>query len=183
MAAKKDAPPARRNATKTDATKTDIGMKANAMTINVDVNVVGTALQETLVELTDLHLRAKQAHWNVVGRHFRSLHLELDELTGEVRTAADLVAERAVAIGYPPDGRPGTVAKSTPVPEFPAGRVLDGEVIEMVTDALAEVCRHVRVRLEQTEDLVTQDLLADTLAMLEKHHWMFAAQRVPASRA
>lgn len=178
MAAKKAAPPARRNATKTDTM-----MKADAMTIDVDVNVVGAALQETLVELIDLHLRAKQAHWNVVGRHFRSLHLELDELTDNVRVAADLVAERAVAIGYPPDGRPSTVAKSTPVPEFPAGRVLDGEVIELVTDALAEVCQHVRSRLVQTEDLVTQDLLAETLAMLEKHHWMFAAQRVPASRA
>jgi len=94
MAGKKAAPSARRNATKTDTM-----MKGDAMTIDVDVNVVGTALQETLVELIDLHLRAKQAHWNVVGRHFRSLHLELDELTDDVRAAADLVAERAVAIG------------------------------------------------------------------------------------
>lgn len=182
MAAKKAAPTARRNATKTE-TLMKGDLKGDAMTIDVDVSVVGTALQETLVELIDLHLRAKQAHWNVVGRHFRSLHLELDELTDDVRAAADLVAERAVAIGYPPDGRPGTVAKSTPVPEFPAGRVLDGEVVELVTDTLAEICQHVRNRLVQVEDLVTQDLLAGVLAMLEKHHWMFAAQRVPASRA
>ncbi len=151
----------------------------------VDVDAVGTHLQDTLVELVDLHLRAKQAHWNVVGRHFRSLHLELDALTDEVRAAADLVAERAAAIGYPPDGRPGTVAKSSPVAEFPAGRVLDVDVVELVADALMETCAHLRVRVDQTGELdsVSQNLLIDTLATLEKHHWMFAAQTVPAGRA
>jgi starvation-inducible DNA-binding protein len=158
-------------------------VRTNDMKIDVDVDAVGTVLQETLVELVDLHLRAKQAHWNVVGRHFRSLHLELDVLTDDARNAADLVAERAVAIGYAPDGRTGTVAKSTPVPEFPAGRLLDAEVLDLVTEALAEICKHVRSRLERTGDLVTQDLLIQTLAMLEKHHWMFAAQKVTASRA
>src|SRR5256885_8279490 len=97
------------------ATKKAAPSTRGTMNIDVDVNIVGTALQETLVELIDLHLRAKQAHWNVAGWHFRSLHLHLDELTDAVRDAADLVAERAVAIGYAPDGRPGTVAKSTPV--------------------------------------------------------------------
>src|SRR5258706_16394403 len=100
MAAKKAAPkstgaPTRRNVIRPT--------KANGL-VDVDVSAVGTDLQDTLVELTDLHLRAKQAHWNVVGRHFRQVHLHLDELTDEIRGAADLVAERAVSIGYPVDG-------------------------------------------------------------------------------
>ena len=40
--------------------------KANGL-IEVDVPAVGQDLQDTLVELTDLHLRAKQAHWNWPG--------------------------------------------------------------------------------------------------------------------
>jgi starvation-inducible DNA-binding protein len=154
--------------------------KANGL-VDVDVPAVGRDLQDTLVELTDLHLRAKQAHWNVVGRHFRPVHLHLDELTDEVREAADLVAERAITIGYPVDGRPATVAKSTPLPEFPAGELLDTEVVALITESLADVCGTVRKRVEHTEDLdsVTQNLLQEVLATLEKHHWMFAAQKVP----
>jgi len=37
-------------------------------------------VSDTLVELTDLSLQAKQLHWNVIGRHFRSLHEQLDAL-------------------------------------------------------------------------------------------------------
>jgi starvation-inducible DNA-binding protein len=153
--------------------------------LDVDVAAVGRDLQETLIELTDLHLRAKQAHWNVVGRNFRPVHLHLDELTEEVRGAADLVAERSVAIGWPVDGRPATVAKASPLPEFPAGEVLDHDAVALITEALADVCGHVRKRVEHTADLdpVTQNLLQDVLATLEKQHWMFAAQKVPSERA
>jgi starvation-inducible DNA-binding protein len=171
MATKKAAPANRRNVIK----QTDV----NGL-VEIDVALVGGALQDTLVELTDLHMRAKQAHWNVVGRHFRQVHLHLDELTDEARNAADLVAERAVAIGYAVDGRPGTVAKSSPLQEFPGGQVQDDEVVDLITAALAEACGHVRQRVEETEepDPVTQDLLIEVLATLEKQHWMFAVQRV-----
>jgi starvation-inducible DNA-binding protein len=37
-------------------------------------------LQTVLVDLIDLGLQGKQAHWNVVGPQFRTLHLELDEV-------------------------------------------------------------------------------------------------------
>jgi starvation-inducible DNA-binding protein len=147
----------------------------------VNGTAVGKELQDTLVELTDLALRGKQAHWNVVGPHFTSVHEQLDVVIAAVRLASDEVAERAVALGYAPDGRAATVAKSTPLPEFPAGQVTVGEVIEHITDALAAVCGHLRERVERLQelDLVSQDLLIGHLATLEKHHWMFAVQRVP----
>ncbi len=40
--------------------------------------ITGEALQETLVDLVGLSLMAKQAHWNIVGPRFRSIHLQLD---------------------------------------------------------------------------------------------------------
>jgi starvation-inducible DNA-binding protein len=147
----------------------------------VDASTVGQLLQDTLVELTDLSLRGKQAHWNVVGPHFTAVHVQLDEVIAAVRLASDEVAERAVAIGYAPDGRVGTVAKSTPLPEFPAGPVTVSEVIEHITQALATVCGHLRERVTRLGelDLVSQDLLLQHLATLEKYHWMFAVQQVP----
>ncbi|EUA58454.1 starvation-inducible DNA-binding protein/fine tangled pili major subunit [Mycobacterium intracellulare 1956] len=41
---------------------------------------LATNLQRVLVNLVELHLQGKQAHWNVIGSNFRDLHLQLDEL-------------------------------------------------------------------------------------------------------
>ena len=67
-------------------------------------------LQRVLVDLIELHLQGKQAHWNVVGTNFRDLHLQLDELVDFAREASDTVAERMRALDVIPDGRSDTVA-------------------------------------------------------------------------
>src|SRR5699024_7085245 len=66
---------------------------------------VTDALQAALVDLVDISLIGKQAHWNLYGPHFRSVHLHLDEIIDESRAASDDVAERLVTIGHPADGR------------------------------------------------------------------------------
>ena len=76
----------------------------------------GDALQGALVDLIDLSLLGKQAHWNLRGRNFRSVHLQLDEVVDLARAHMDTVAERAVAIGVNPDGRPRTVADTARSP-------------------------------------------------------------------
>lgn len=141
--------------------------------------VTGTVLQESLVDLVDLHLLGKQAHWNLTGRNFRSLHLHLDELVEVARTHADTVAERAVAIGVNPDGRARTVADTTKVHQLDAGHLQDDKVIAAITDLLAQMIQRFRDRIETTDDsdLVSQDLLIDIAQDLEKQHWMFEAQR------
>ncbi len=138
----------------------------------------GAALQATLSDLIDLSLVAKQAHWNLVGRNFRSVHLHLDEVVDTARLFSDTVAERAAAIGVSPDGRARTVSSSTAVPEHPEGWVTDGTVVEWFVGALAAVIGGLRERITAVEDadLVTQDLLIGITAELEKHHWMFQAE-------
>jgi starvation-inducible DNA-binding protein len=144
----------------------------------MDIERIGSDLQETLVELTGLSLQAKQLHWNVVGRQFRSLHEQLDSLTAEARAAADAVAERAVTIGYPPDGRAATVAKESPLAEVPGGRVPDSAVIELVVAALTTVTERLQPRVQRLgEHPVTQDVLIGVQAGLEKQRWMFSAQQ------
>src|SRR5438034_9378727 len=71
---------------------------------------VGQELQATLHELIDLSLIGKQLHWAVVGRLFRPLHLQLDELVESWHELSDTVAERAVALGLVPDGQASAVA-------------------------------------------------------------------------
>jgi len=86
-----------------------------------------SALQKLLPELVALALNAKQAQWNVTGPAFLPLHALTDEIAADLRTWVDRVAERAVALGFTVEARPGTVA---PVGgQFPAGRVSDHEAI------------------------------------------------------
>ncbi|MDR2113708.1 MAG: DNA starvation/stationary phase protection protein, partial [Bifidobacteriaceae bacterium] len=80
-------------------------------------------LQAALVDLIDLSLLAKQAHWNVRGTNFRSVHLELDEVIDQVRIYSDDVAERLAAVGGSPDGRANTVAETSQVPTIEPGPI------------------------------------------------------------
>ncbi|MET8334596.1 DNA starvation/stationary phase protection protein [Streptosporangium canum] len=144
-----------------------------------DKKVVAVALQGALVDLLDLSLLGKQAHWNVIGHNFRSLHLQLDKIVSAARKHADTVAERAVAIGANPDGRASTLASTTEVPQLEAGYINDGKVVAAMTDILGSIIRRMRERITATDepDPVTQDILIEITQDLEKHHWMIEAQR------
>jgi starvation-inducible DNA-binding protein len=144
-----------------------------------DKNATGAILQATLVDLLDLSLIAKQAHWNVVGRHFRSAHLQLDELVDIARTYVDEVAERANAIGVSPNGKARTVVESSGLPDFPDGWLSDGDTVAAIVAILAVLVERMRKRIDETDktDLVTQDLLLDVSQKLEQAHWMWQAQQ------
>ena len=143
-------------------------------------DTTAAALQASLVDLIDLSLVAKQAHWNLVGRKFHDVHLHLDELVSTAREYSDKVAERMAAIGVSPDGRAGTVNKTAAVPDFAAGWVTDRDVIEKIFESVDVVVRALRPRIEETEktDLVTQDLLIEIVGTLEEARWMWQAQNV-----
>ncbi len=144
--------------------------------------VTGDALQGTLVDLLDLSLLAKQAHWNIVGPRFRSIHLQLDEVVDTARSYADTVAERAASLGVTPDGRVETVAKTSALPAVKEGWLQDTEVVPLLVEALNTAIGRLRERIEATEkaDLVTQDLLIGLTAALEQQSWMFQAENWPA---
>ena len=113
-------------------------------------SVAGKALQDTLVDLIDLSLIAKQAHWNVVGKQFRSVHLDLDELVTVSREFTDAAAERATAIGVSPDGRAETVAKTAHTKGFGEGWTKDSDVVESIVDNLKAVVAGLRERIGVT---------------------------------
>jgi starvation-inducible DNA-binding protein len=138
----------------------------------------GAVLQSTLVDLIDLSLIAKQAHWNVVGQNFRSAHLQLDELVSTARQYVDEVAERANAIGVSPNGKAKTVVESSGLPSFPDNWQSTESTVTAIVEILGELIKRLRERIEKTDktDLVTQDLLIEIVAELEKQRWMWQAQ-------
>jgi len=135
-------------------------------------------LQATLVELLDLSLLGKQAHWNVVGSHFRSIHLQLDEIVDIARLSSDRVAERLATIGASPDGRAETVATSSELAPFPEGFVSGTDTVKLVTAAMETISvrLHERINRVGEEDPVSQDVLIGTSDEIEKAAWMLRAQ-------
>ena len=142
-------------------------------------SVAAVALQDTLVELIDLSLQAKQAHWNVTGPNFRPLHEMLDDFVAQYRDWYDEVAERLAAIGVAPDGRAATVAAASSLEPLPAGPLEDRVVVPLIEERLSTVTRRVQERTKEIgeDDLVSQDLLIGIVHGLEKQGWMLRAQR------
>ncbi len=137
-------------------------------------NEAGRLLQLTLVELIALSLMGKQLHWNIAGPGFRELHLHLDELVDEWRELSDEVAERAVALGFAPDGRAPAVVEQAELTPVSGGEITVPKAIRELTERLADVDERIRERCEQLGDLdlTSQDLLIGVTATLEKQLWM-----------
>lgn len=135
---------------------------------------VTNALQQSLVDLIALELQSKQAHWNVRGPQFRSLHLALDEVVATTRTQLDEVAERLAQVGGTPDGRPATVARDTILDEIDAGLLETGKAYQVMAEKVQQVSDNVKSFIEPTDedgDAVTSDLLTAVAAALDLQGW------------
>ena len=137
-------------------------------------------MQAVLVDLIELHLQGKQAHWNVVGKNFRDLHLQLDEIIEDARLFADEMAERMRALHAVPDGRSVAVAEGTKIQPFPAGLVSTKDTVGLVVNMLnasVKTMRDVHDQIDE-EDPTTADLLHGFIAKLEQYAWMVDAENM-----
>jgi starvation-inducible DNA-binding protein len=141
---------------------------------------IGHELERTLHHLVDLSLIGKQLHWAVVGPLFRSLHLELDELVDSWRELADVVAERAVALGYVPDGQARAVVAGSGLNPIPQGPIQDHAVVWELTHRIARVSELTRMRMDRIGevDAASQDVLIDVVRKLEEQQWTLRVQLV-----
>lgn len=142
-------------------------------------------LQQLHVDLIDLHLQGKQAHWNVVGKNFRDLHLQLDEVVDAAREFSDQVAERMRAIYVTPDGRAATIAAQTSLAPFPPDEVDTAETVDLITAGLyatAGTARRIHDDVD-AEDPTTSDILHEILERLEQLAWMIDSENRIANRS
>ena len=142
-------------------------------------------LQQLHVDLIDLHLQGKQAHWNVVGKNFRDLHLQLDEVVEAAREFSDIIAERMRAIYVTPDGRASTIAAQTSLAPFPPDEVDTGETVDLITAAIyatARTARRIHDDVDR-EDATTSDILHSILERLEQLAWMIDSENRIANRS
>ena len=67
---------------------------------------VAAELQAALVDLIDLALNGKQAHWNIAGPYFRWAHSELDEPADEEGRHGSAGGQRELGARTPPRRQP-----------------------------------------------------------------------------
>jgi starvation-inducible DNA-binding protein len=135
-------------------------------------------LQKVLVDLIELHLQGKQAHWNVVGTNFRDLHLQLDEIVDAAREASDTIAERMRALNAIPDGRSDTVTASTTLPALPPSELNTTDTVDLITTRIYAAVDTIRTVHDDVDaaDPSSADLLHAIVDDMEKAAWMLKSQ-------
>jgi starvation-inducible DNA-binding protein len=133
-------------------------------------------LNLALAEAIDLHLRAKQAHWNVRGPHFKQLHELFDAVAEGAEDIADTLAERATALAGVADGLAPHVTQRSRLGAFPTGPDVPWrDYVDAVAAALAALGNRARASIESTAqagDAATSDAFTEVTRDLDKLLWM-----------
>ncbi len=161
-------------------------VEENALRLDVEkseqvIDALNTDLAATYV----LYHQLKKHHWNVSGAEFRDLHLFLGEAAGRAEEAADIIAERAQALGGTPVAGPRALEDHAPV-ESEDEDIYDirtslandlemyGDIIESLRDhielvgnlgdhATTEILREILVEVEEDAHHIEHYLEEDTL--------------------
>jgi starvation-inducible DNA-binding protein len=120
-------------------------------------------LNAALASALDLELAAKQAHWNVKGPNFFSLHQLFEQVYEAAGDWADDLAERAVQLGGVADPKKVT---------------LGAHHTRAVRDRLSVFADQTRAAIRAAAELgddVTSDLFNEVTAGADKQRWMVQA--------
>lgn len=130
-------------------------------------------LQQATVDLLSLFNMYKEAHWNVNGPLYLPLHDYYQGQADTYRTQADIFAERALELGFSVDGRYSTIAKTSNIPDFPAGWVTDNESLKLLIDRVTVFQKEVYQNIKDTEnsDAPTSNKFQDLAYMVDKDLW------------
>ncbi|MEO8650198.1 MAG: DNA starvation/stationary phase protection protein Dps [Acidobacteriota bacterium] len=137
-------------------------------------------LNQSLADASDLRSQAKQAHWNVKGMNFIALHKLFDEVTAELDTYVDDIAERITTLGGTALGTVRLAAEHSSLAEYPH-EITDGTAhIDALSSALADLGKKTRQNIDEAEDLDdkdTADLYTNVSSGLDKLLWFVEAHQ------
>jgi starvation-inducible DNA-binding protein len=141
-------------------------------------------INQRLADAVDLQMQLKQAHWNVKGPHFISLHELFDEIAEEVESYVDITAERIVQLGGIAQGTVREAAARSRLEEYPLA-IADGMAhVEAVARALSTFGREVRLTIDEADklgDADTADVFTEISRGIDKWLW-FVEAHTQASR-
>jgi starvation-inducible DNA-binding protein len=151
-------------------TKNDLPATARAEAVRL--------LNARLADCIDLQTMCKQAHWNVKGPQFISLHKLFDEINEDVESYVDLIAERVVQLGGIAEGTARVVAQRTTLLDYPLTIAPGEEHVAALSDVLSQFGRTVRIGIEEMnelEDAASADILTEICRGVDKWLWFVEA--------
>ena len=134
-------------------------------------------LSQVLADSMMLMIKTQVYHWNVVGPLFKPIHDLTEEQYNDLFAAADEIAERIRALGFPaPVSFTDLIPKTNLLEE--SGMRSAHDMLAQLVDDHEKIVRNIRESAELAEefnDFVTHDLLVERMAVHEKAIWMLRA--------
>ena len=138
---------------------------------DIRVELVGIINQQ-LADTIDLYLQTKQAHWNVKGPQFYSVHTFFDDLAESIEEYVDEIGERATALGGMALGTARMAAEFTTLEEFDTDIVSVEACIEALIARYSAYAASTRVAIERSSELgdpTTEDLFTEISRVIDKN--------------
>ena len=139
---------------------------------------VSEFLQERLADSIDLMMQAKQAHWNVKGSNFISLHKLFDKVYSDAGNYVDAIAERIVQLGGTALGTIRAAAAKSSLPEYPSDISSSSQHIAELAHAIAyygELVSKGIARANEFGDANTADILTEVSRSADENLWFVEA--------
>jgi starvation-inducible DNA-binding protein len=133
-----------------------------------------------LADCIDLATQTKQAHWNVRGPHFYSLHRLFDEIHDAVSEYVDLIAERAAQLGGLVRGTARMTAEASRLREYPADIRNGVEHVTALSEALSAFGRTARQAIDaadEADDKDTADVFTEISRGIDQWLWFVEAHQ------
>ncbi len=135
-------------------------------------------LNQSLADTTDLMTQCKFAHWNVKGMNFYQLHLLFDEIAEEFEEHADIIAERATALGGEATGTVRSAASNSRIPPIPPEATTGPEYVQALVERVGIHANHLRQEIEiavEHGDEDTADMFTELSREVDKQLYFLEA--------
>ena len=135
-------------------------------------------LNQQLADAIDLSLQAKQAHWNVKGPLFVSLHALFDEIAHALTELIDELAERAVELGGVAEGTLEAVKTATRLPVYDTALLAGPDHVSALGSAMARFAESTRAAIDTAAscgDATTADVFTQVSRGVDKLLWKLTA--------
>jgi starvation-inducible DNA-binding protein len=145
--------------------KTEISLNADTRAKMIEL------LNQQLADAFDVYSQTKQAHWNVKGMNFISLHELFDATAAGVLVFVDMIAERITALGGVANGTVRMAAQHSQIKEF-ADDIHGGEAyVREVAQKVGHFANTSREAIDTATDAgdqATADLFTEIVRDLDK---------------
>lgn len=151
-------------------------MKANIGITQKHLEEISQILSHILADEFVLYTKTRNAHWNIEGPNFHSLHTLFESQYNEIAEIVDTVAERIRILG---NYAPGTLKQFLSLTQLKEQTKKNNDNTNFIKDLLVDheaITAHIRIQIkhleEQLKDAGTVDLLAGLIAFHEKVSWI-----------